>query len=320
MANNASQNTKPPLSNKGGNHPQQITPLESPAIAINLDWLRYTVKYNTTIAEADNLRIAMPRFADFALTGEELANGRGFNRAQRMTIGVIHWHTARPEQGISVELSGRDLGQARVANIADEALLAHISTVSGKVSTMDSAIDVYNHHARPTDIINAQKRGTLRTTAREIGSFTSSQKREGRWYPANTVYIGSPKSERQIKIYDKAAQMKIDGDWVRIEMRWRGPYARAAHRAMLKSGIEEVTRAAVLSMVDLDAKWWRASMSGTLAEIEPISRPETKTLEWLLGAVYNTLERELDGPDRAALLAKYAPLIDRHRRGAGGAS
>lgn len=308
-----SESSQPPLSNKGGNHPLELTLPESPAVSINLDWLRYTSAYNSTLSEADNLRLAIPRFAEFRITPEELANGRGFNRAQKLTIGVIHWHTERPSQGVSVEFTGRDLSTARKVDIADEALLGHIASVSGKVSTMDSAIDVYSHNARPLDIVYAQKRGTLKTTAREIGSFTSSQKRGGKWYPANTVYVGSPKSERQIKIYDKAAQMKIAGDWIRIEMRWRGPYARAAHRAMLRGGIEQVTRAAVLSMVDCNASWWRASTRGAITDIEPIARPETKTLDWLLGAVYRTLEREIGREHRDILLAKFGGLIDRER-------
>lgn len=305
--------TQPPLSNKGGNDPLKITPLESPAIAINLDWLRYTARYDPSIAESDNLRIALPRFSEFALTGESHGNGRGFTDAQKLTIGVIHWHKTNHKQGVSVELTGRDLGASRAVHIADEALLAHITAIAGHISTMDSAIDVYCHKAQPLDIMRAQKRGTLKTTVRSIGIFQSSQKRGGKWYPADTVYIGDPSSERQIKIYDKAAQLKIDGDWIRVEMRWRGKYARAAHIAMLNGGIEETTRAAVLSMVDLDVQWWRTATYGALTKIEPIHRPETKTLEWLMGTVYNTLERELSKPHGDVLLEKFGALIDSHR-------
>lgn len=308
------ESTQPPLYNNGGTTPHQIKVPELPAIAINLDWLRYTSAYNPALSEADNLRIAMPRFAEFKLTGEELANGRGFNRAQQMTIGVIHWHSARPEQGVSVELTGRDLGASRIAAIADEALLGHVSSIGGRVSTMDSAVDVYNHKANPNDILNAKSRDELRTHVKSIGRFESTQRRKsGEWKHAETVYVGSPTSERQIKVYNKGAQLGLDADWVRIEMRWRGNYARAAHRAMLQFGIEETTRAAIVSMVDFDTRWWRTAMSGDLAEIEPVSHPETKTIEWLLGAVYNTLERELDKEHCNVLLAKYAPLIDRHR-------
>lgn len=310
----SNESTQPPTSNKGGNTLNELTIPTLPGVSINLDWLRYTSVYNPAISEADNLRIAMPRFAEFKLTGEELPNGRGFNRAQQLTIGVVHWHTTQPDQGVSVELTGRDLGASRQAAIPDESLLAHIAAIHGRVSTMDSAVDVYNHRANPNDILLAKERGELRTNVKSIGQYKSTQKRKsGQWKHAETVYIGSPSSERQMKVYNKGAQLGLDADWVRIEMRWRGLYARAAHVAMLQYGIEQTTRSAILSMADYDGRWWRAAMDGDLAKIEPISRPETKTLEWLLGVVFNTLERELDGQHKDVLIGKFAPLIDKHR-------
>lgn len=305
---------QPPTSNKGGNTLNHLTIPDDPSVSINLDWLRYTSVYNPAISEADNLRIAIPRFAEFALTDKDLSNGRGFNRAQQLTIGVVHWHTMQPDQGVSVELTGRDLGASRQAAIADESLLGHIALIHGRISTMDSAVDVYNHHANPNDILAAKERGELRTNVKSIGRFESTQKRKsGEWKHAETIYIGSPSSERQMKIYNKGAQLGLDADWTRIEMRWRGDYARAAHIAMLQYGIQETTRAAIISMADYDGKWWRTAMDGKLAKIEPVPRPETKTLEWLLGTVYNTLERELDGQHKDILLAKFGALLDLHR-------
>lgn len=309
-----SESSQPPLYNNGGNTLNRINIPKTPTVAINLDWLRYTSAYNSALSEADNLRIAIPRFSEFQLTGEELANGRGFNRSQKLTIGVVHWHTTQPDQGVSVELTGQDLGAARNALITDEALLAHIALVAGRISTMDSAIDIYNHKSRPDDVMDFKARGELRTSVKSMGKFESTQRRKsGQWKHAETVYVGSPASERQIKIYNKGAQLGLDADWVRIEMRWRGKYAAAAHRAMLRSGIEETTRAAIISIVDFDAQWWRVAMTGELAEIEPVSRPNTKTLEWLMGTVYNTLEREMGGAHREVLLAKFGGLIDRER-------
>lgn len=317
------ESTQPPLSNKGGNTPDKYRLPDASMVAINLDWLRYTVQYNTTLSEADNLRIAIPRFPQFQLTGEEQHNGRGFNRAQKLSIGVIHWHTQKPDQGVSVELSGGDLRDSRSSQIADMDLLQHVKSVLGKVSTMDSAIDVYNYSADPDDIIRYRDRDELKTTVRSIGKYDSSQKHAGHWKHAKTVYVGSPTSERQIKVYNKAAQLGINGDWVRIEMRWRGPYARAAHSAMLKYGIHETTRSAILAMVDFKARWWKVAMSGPLADIEPIGRKDTRTLEWLMGAVLNTLDRELSAErmrnERELfnafddVLSKYRPKIDVRR-------
>lgn len=325
VRNTASVNAKPPASNKGGNTLDKPSIPDHPTVSIQLDWLRYSVAYNPNLSEGDNLRVAMPRFPEFSLTGEEQQNGRGYNRAQKLTIGVIHWHDANPAQGISVELTGSDLAQSRKADIEELDLLRHVAALYGKVSTMDSAIDVYRHNARPRDILTARDNDTLRTSVKDIGEYANTKLSGGVWRKADTVYVGSPKSDRQMKVYNKAAQVGIPGDWIRIEMRWRGPFARAAHQAMLNHGIAETTRAAVLSMVDFDARWWRVALTGPLADIEPVGRKETKTLDWLMGAVLNTLDRELhyeqDRGERElydafeAVIAKYARRRDINMRG-----
>lgn len=293
MAHPVNESTKPPLSNKGGNTLDK--PIKDAAkIAVNLDWLRYSAKYDTSQSEYDNLLVAMPRHPAFHLTGEMLDNARGYDRAMQLSIGVIHWHSERPEQGVSVELSGSALAASRDAGAADLDLLHHVSAIDGNVSTMDAAIDLYNMSADAFDVIRSRDDGTIRTTASMIGTQQSTKRTREGWLAGDTVYIGSPKSDRQVKIYNKAAEQGIAGkDWTRIEMRWRGRHARAAHSAMLLFGIGETVRKAVLSMVQIPYDWFHEAMNGNLADIEPTRRKETNTKDWLLGIVLGVLEREL---------------------------
>lgn len=286
-------NVKAPLSIKGANAPINATPVVK-SIAVNLDWCRYSKAWDTTIEQADNLRIAVPRFASFQLTGEMLQNGKGYDSAMALTIGVIHWHSKRPEQGISVELTGSALGQSRNSGVTDLDLLQHIASIVGMVSTMDSAIDVYNYGADFHDIILLDEAGSLETTVRDVNEFKGRRKVGETITPHGGVYVGSPKSPRQIKIYDKAAEQGQHGkDWTRIEMRWRGKHARAAHSAMLKFGIASVTQKAVKTMLNADIEWYQEAVNGDPAIIEPVRRPETNTDDWLIDLVAPVLERQL---------------------------
>jgi hypothetical protein len=118
--------------------------------------------------------------------------------------------------------------------------------------------------------------------------------RKGEWNNEGTIYVGSPKSPRQIRIYNKAAQVgQPTKDWTRIEMRWRGKHARSAHQAMLQFGIAEVTRKAVKTMLNPDIEWFQDALGEPIAQIEPVRRPETDTRAWLIKLVAPLLEREL---------------------------
>lgn len=304
----------PPLSNKGGN----ITPLREgrSEISSNLDWLRYTVAWQTSATEQDNLRAALPRFAPFDLTGELLANGRGYNRAMALTIGVIHWHTERPEQGVSVELAGSALHMARQMGVSDLALLGAIADIGGKVSTMDAYLDLFNHGAQPHAILELRDAGTLKTSARQVGDFTSSTRKKGEWQRGETVYVGSPKSDHQIRIYNKAAEQGLDGDWIRLECRWRDVRARNAHTAMLTYGIAPTVRAALSAALDLPFDWWQKALTGEVAEIDPVGRIDGNTAEWLLKACLPALERELAKEHEAGtkrLMEAFTAVLDHYR-------
>lgn len=286
-------NPKAPLYNNGANGPIPTIPAGK-VVSACLDWLRYTVPYNTALESADNLRIALPRDPAFTLTGEMVANGQGYDSAMKLSHGVIHWHTKRPEQGVSVELGGAALAGARAARVQEMFILQHITNVNGHVSTMDGALDVYNHDAYEGDVMLLFDEGCLQTTAREIGPYRKARKVGREWQDSGTVYVGSPKSPRQIKIYNKAAEQHLDGvDWVRIEMRWRGRHARAAHQAMLQYGIAPTIRKAIITMLNADVEWFQNAVTGDLAEIEPVRRLDTDTRQWLLDTVAPVLEREL---------------------------
>lgn len=321
-----SKSTQPPLSSKGGYHPQNPTPAVKPSLAVNLDWLRWSVKYNDELSEADNLRAAIPTDAAYQLTGEMVANAKGYDSAMKLSIGVIHWHTERHTQGISIEIPGSGLTMSRAAHVEDMALIKHIGATQGRVSTMDSALDVYNADSSKDDVLYLHENGSLQTTARDVGQYSASKLKGGEWKGEGTVYIGSAKSPKQIKIYN--AYAKHGGtikDWVRVEMRWRGAYARGAHVAMIRFGIEAVTRKAILQMLNADIEWFQYALTGELADIEPVRRKDTNTIDWLIDFVAPILKRELDNEraqGEARLLKTYEDIIIQgvKDRRAGGAS
>jgi len=211
-------------------------------ITVHLDWLRYTVPWEGTKTELENLNRARPEGELFQFTGEEIDIGQGFNRGLKMTAGCVFWHDTRPGQGISVQLTGEDLQSIRLAGMPEIDLLRWAADAGGHCTTMHACINVHDMGADVADLIAEHSAGKLRTKARTIGVYSSKTKVNGKWQTGDTLYVGSAKSERQIRVYNKAAERGIVGDWVRLEIVWRGPYAKASHKGMLAVGIAQGVR------------------------------------------------------------------------------
>jgi hypothetical protein len=247
---------------------------------------------NTTEERAlSHARYPLPPF-DY--TGEIFTPGQGYNRGRKLNAGSITWHTEHKEQGIGVMHTGQELQEIRKSSLTEHEYLKWIASRGGKVSTMDACINVHNEQADPMDIIRARDTGTLRTRARHIANYSGSTKVGDKWLPSDTVYIGSVKSAIQVMIYNKAAEQEVDGDWIRIEITWRGKHAQAAHTAMLTSSIGAVTRAAIRHQVGVSSAWWQSAMLGEVSMPETVKKAIGGRQKWLLESVLSALEKEID--------------------------
>lgn len=288
-----------------------------PEITVHLDWVRYTVPHSPNLNLDTNLMMARPRHPAFDFTGETIDIGQGYNHGMRLNTGAIFWNDARLSQGISVQLTGMDLNELRKTTYTEAELLEFIAEHQGKMTTLHSCINMHGVPAWPLDIITERDAGRLKTRARNIGTYTSQSKVGTKWISGETVYIGSAKSPVQVRVYNKAAEQGIAGDWIRIEIVWRGKYARAAHTAMCAHGIEQVTRGGILKTVDFSSAWWRYATTGDSSQPAPIERMKSARYTWLVNVVLPALRSEIDAERKLnsdTLYELYAASIAELRR------
>ena len=284
-----------------------------PRTDCHLDWLRYTVPWHDLETELQNIDRARPGIKLFELTGETVDIGQGYDRGVRMNSGMMFWHTTRPEQGISVQLSGMDLQELRHSEISEIDMLRFVAAVGGRVSTMHSCINVHDAGADVRQLIDAHASGKTIARAKQVGVYTSKTKVGEKWVSGETFYIGSAKSAIQVRVYNKAAEQGIEADWTRIEIVWRGKHARAAHAQMITMGIAAVTRGAIMHQISTDIPWWKLAMRGELAEPEKMRRKPSARYAWLMLVVLGALESEIaeaDSERRAELRKAYRKVID----------
>lgn len=267
-------------------------------ITIHLDWLRYTIPWDEQKTEIENLDRARPGIELFEFTGETIDIGQGYNRGLRMNAGFVLWNSERPGQGIGVQLAGLDLQALRHTEVSEIDMLRFISAQGGHASTIHSAINVHDSGGDVRQLIAAHDTGEVTARARQMGVYTSKTRVGEKWLDGDTFYIGSAKSAIQIRVYNKAAEQGIDGDWIRIEIVWRGRHARAAHEMMLRVGIEATTRGAILHQVSTRLPWWTSAMSGETVAPLPVTRRPSERYKWLHTVVIPALRRQIADEDR----------------------
>ena len=117
-------------------------------------------------------------------------------------------------------------------------LISKVFMVEGHFTRLDVALDDRNGLFSLEEAQEKMKKREVRTRFRkgrttESYDFSDETSKDGK-----TIYFGSPKSDIQIRIYDKAAQMCHDGVWIRTELECRNE--RANMLALFLSNTDEI--------------------------------------------------------------------------------
>ncbi len=287
-----------------------------PEVRISLDWLRYTMPMQERMTARESLLQALPRDNRIHLTGEKLSNARGYDSCMGLTIGRIHWHSERPEQQISVEFSGSDCNKLHVMGLDFANLWEYIEHRGGHITTLHFALDLHNLKADHKEVETALQAGEAKTRARAVYTYAGGNIGKGR--QEGTTYVGKSASERQLRVYNKAAEQGVKADWTRIELVVKGKRARAMLEALQRYAWDTVGRSAIAEFVQWETcDWWQAGVTGEVIAMPVIGREETNTVKWLLEAVLPTLIREVrrEAESEVYILAEtFTDAIGKARR------
>jgi len=131
----------------------------------------------------------------------------------------------RPD--VHVQLSGRGCDMFDVLSLPDHA----------KITRLDIAFDSFDGAYTVEDVRGCLLQQRFGGTARHITGFVGFTREA----PGQTLYIGSPKSDARLRIYDKASEQGIApeqrqgySDWTRFELQLRGDVAKVAYAQMKK--------------------------------------------------------------------------------------
>jgi len=194
------------------------------------------------------------------------------------------------KQGRKVEWSGSTL------NYSEEHLSQLFTFVAGldnKITRVDYCLDIFGQSFEPSGCIRHIKNRDFITHAQKA-IVNKDWLNEG-----FTQYVGTKSSETYTRIYDKAAEQKLNGKWSRIETVYQGERAEASMQAYL---LHKSTRPLIRAHVEFP-KWkaWQRVMVGDKVKLA-ITPRKSKTREWLLNQVAGSIAKELLLDDDQAFL------------------
>lgn len=202
----------------------------------------------------------------------------------------ICWNPSRPDMGVCVNLPGETLP---LLPFDPKSLIAWAYSMGGHFTRLDVAVDTDQVHI--SDVRAAVERGDLvsRSQTQEYyGNFKTD---------AFTIYVGSRMSERFVRIYNKAAEQKVEGDvtWTRCEVEFKSEQAELAARYILA---DVDLRSLVFSAVDFRDRradsnvkrcpqltWWTL----WIGSVDRVSFAVAKSLTDSVAKVYTWIQKQV---------------------------
>lgn len=198
-------------------------------------------------------------------------------------------------QGSLFTLSGQDMQVLRDRSGDDGITLAELLPISSP-TRLDFAFDI--HEDVSLDLLQGQvRRGQHITKFKTSPIVIQGLSEQG----GHTIYFGSPKSDRRVRIYDKASQMKILNEaWFRVELQVRRKRAKSIAVDMLRLGWEQVGIASIKECLDFPScKWWSDAFKCGDIQLSQIPRKAPAWQLWMEVQV------------KSSIIAHYKNVSDR---------
>jgi hypothetical protein len=249
------------------------TGVEKKIFSQRIHWLEVTFKP----AKGKKLPDILPT------EGTECYPLHGYNTGLKFTDGRQEFtHSNRPDMGLHIQWSGIALDGLEMQPLE---LVKFLHSAGARFTRIDLANDCQNFGMKAEDATNEIREKRFKCRCKKTPAWFDPT--FGGW----TQYLGTNASEIHLRIYDKAAELGISGDYTRVELVVRGKRAQKAAEAIIR-GVD--FRALVAGYCDFpDWTAWRDIMAADAVAL-PAEKKETATDLWLLNQCAKTMARRLD--------------------------
>jgi hypothetical protein len=222
-------------------------------------------------------------------------------------LGAIILSGGQKGQGIHGILTGDTLAQIREIGLTDRELCQHITTMKGRVSRLDVAIDVHDSDMTAETLLTEILEGRVTSRAK---SFSQVQKL---FTEEQTVYGGSRSSRAFFRAYNKGEQLHTGEAWLRLELEMKKVLAQAVTGVLAaEPDTRKVINSAIVQYIDFPMlPAYQAAVHDAGIPFPKIGRRITKTYRWLIETVAPALAKyEYAHPDEQVDTAFHAAWYD----------
>jgi len=321
----------------------------------SLDWFSYTFRTINTEDISQSLGAVAFLLAD-TIDYSDRAKMRGYTAGGFVCdgLGRVAFNLDRPEMGVHLSLSGQALAVLRnrfgsgwdtVQFLRDifgfVAPCVPLGEAGGQCTRADYAFDDFQGSLclpLMQELIEGKfQRDEPTMTTRAKSSPRAIRQLDG---VGHTIYLGSPSSDTQVRVYDKAAQQGLDGEWNRVELQVRSDRADLLTRRFLEGGSQVVSEV-LLSYLDFKdlgssakrvqdrptASWWSKFLGATdkfFLSVGAEVRSLQDSMDWVFSQVSTTLAMMVEAGEgkqinkiinsgKSRLSRYHRQLIERHK-------
>lgn len=275
-------------------------------VSYTLDWLRFSTDVDISVSSIWPYAWAKP-------DGRTIDPLPAYNRCVSLVIGRVDWHDSRPQQRQLITLTGNDFVKLRREGISQAVVLAAALAIPNvTITRLDFAVDIKGEGVRTADVLSAVENGRVSTSARRIGVIREASI-DNPLGGGLTLYVGSRSSLTLIRVYDKAAEQGISGDWVRLELEAKQEKAYRMAEAMISQGIALAGCAAIREVFRTDIEWIEKALNGEGTINLNLHRKHTDWEKWIVKVVIPNYERAvMEGLTEAVASYNVLGLAQKH--------
>lgn len=263
---------------------------------ILIDWMEYTVLNPTTEYHATDWLDIEPEWF-------QTSKGKHGYKTQLIdqTSKLIYLKDGNQGMGHHVIASGNCCRY--LDNNVEENLFTifRLHTYGAQFTRVDIALDIRDKPDLFNNILHCYHNNLV------ISKFRTSKIIQGKTNQeinSNTIYFGSRQSNIMLRIYNKALEQGIDGDWIRFELVFKKEYIPSMIEQIASTSINTFVKGILnnyIKFVDKKeknvsrskaCKWWDEIIEN-IEKIKLYKEEEENTLdevkEWLLKQVSNSL-------------------------------
>jgi len=271
-------------------HPsnREVIDPSTPRVWSHLDYFSATFGYPEM--DMHGTKIMTPFWREWFDVSHQIDGVRFYRSgAQLFPAGRLYWNGSQKERGGYLIMSGDELALVRnYHKVDDKQFLVRMMPFVQSVTRLDFCTNIEDGH--PRQALKHWRKGKKVSRARTCERHDEFSKRRG-----YTVYIGSDQSDKMLRVYDKIAELKLDGGvWTRIEMQLRNEPALRLADVMRRNDVKASGKTAIRNFVDFpELEWYQLATQSDNVEMTLTPSRETSFMRWLNEQVAPGIEKRL---------------------------